>query len=326
MKKQVVAVAVFAALISGAASAATVYKEDGTKLKIGGRVEFRGDFIGNEDGEEIQGSMKDTSRARLNFDGSTEINDNLSGFAFYELEQKSGKDDTLESRYMYVGLESDFGAISFGKQDMASVQISDLTDITEFSGIQQYVDSASDKTRGVIAYRGQFDDLNVQATYATNNNKDEDQYGVSALYSLPFGLDIGAAYSAGDNGKGKGSNNEALFGLGYTINDLYLGATYSFGDNDDDADDEFTAMEFAAEYKLTKEFKVRALYAKSEDKVKGDKTDTNDFAELAGYYKFNSDISTYVAYRLNNLDSETDKDGYKIQGEDTLRLGVKYEF
>lgn len=325
MKKAVLSIAILSALVSGSSMAATIYKADGTELALGGRVEFRGDFIGDEDGAEVKGSMEDSTRARLNLKGRTEITDELDGFAFYEAEQKTGKDD-FKNRYMYVGLGTSFGDFSVGRQDMAAVQISDMTDITEFSGGQQYIDSAADKTNSVLAYRAQFDELNVQATYSANSDKDADLYGVSALYAFPFGLDVGAAYSAGDNGEGEGSQNQALFGLGYTVDDLYLAATYSFGDNDDDADDEFNALEVAAEYKFTKQFKMRALYSKAEDKVDGDKTDTIDFAELAGYYKFNSNLSTYVAYKFNNLDSETDKDGYKIQGEDTLRLGMKYEF
>ncbi|WP_441257929.1 porin [Vibrio sp. Vf1514] len=324
MKQAAVASAIFAALVSGSAMAATVYKADGTELKVGGRVEFRGDFIGTDDGAEIEGTMEDSTRARLNLKGTTELADDLTGFAFYEAEQKTGKSE-FKNRYMYAGFGTSMGDLSFGKQDMAAVQISDMTDITEFSGNQQYIDSASDKTDSVIAYRGQFDALNLQATYSANSEKDADLYGISALYALPFGLDLGAAYSAGDNGTGNGQQNQVLFGAGYTLDALYLAATYSFGDLDDDANQEFKALELAAAYKFTKQFTLKALYAKTEDKDSGTKTDTADFFELAGYYKFNSNLSTYVAYKLNNLDDVV-VDGLETQSEDTMRLGLKYAF
>ncbi len=59
-----------AALVSGSSLAATVYSSDGTELKIGGRAEFRGDFIGSG-GKEIGGTMKNKSRVRLNVGDTT---------------------------------------------------------------------------------------------------------------------------------------------------------------------------------------------------------------------------------------------------------------
>ncbi len=73
MKITVAASAVLATLVSGASLAATVYKADGTELKVGGRVEFRGDFIGTSKGAEIQGTMDDSTRARLNLTGKSEL-------------------------------------------------------------------------------------------------------------------------------------------------------------------------------------------------------------------------------------------------------------
>ena len=85
MKKAALTTAVLTALVSSPSFAATVYKDDGTELKVGGRVEFRGDFIGS-DGAEIDGSMEDASRARLNLKGKTDIGNGLSAFGVYEAE------------------------------------------------------------------------------------------------------------------------------------------------------------------------------------------------------------------------------------------------
>lgn len=87
MKKAALTTAILTALVSAPSFAATVYKNDGTELKVGGRVEFRGDFIGS-DGAEIEGSMEDKSRARLNLKGKTDIGNGLSAFGVYEAEQK----------------------------------------------------------------------------------------------------------------------------------------------------------------------------------------------------------------------------------------------
>ena len=328
MKKAVLASAVVAALVSGSSLAATVYSSDGTELKIGGRAEFRGDFIGSG-GAEVEGSMEDKTRFRLNLKGETQLTDTATAFGFYEAEQGSG-DSTFKNRYMYAGVDFDGQAISFGRQDMASVIVSDFTDISEFSGVQQVIDSASDKEDGVFAYRGGFDALQLEATYKTNKEKDSDGYGISGVYSLPIGLDLGLTYAAEDLGAGAGSANQILAGVAYSLDNLYLAATYSTGDLDDKAtgtdEESFTAMEFAAQYKFTKQISAAAVYTYQENELaNGTKVDATDGIELAGYYKFNSNFRTYLSYYLNGLD-EVKTAGVVTEGEDTLRLGVRYDF
>ncbi|PQJ64130.1 porin [Vibrio chagasii] len=330
MKKAVLASAVVAALVSGSSLAATVYSSDGTELKIGGRAEFRGDFIGSG-GAEVEGTMEDKTRFRLNLGGKTELTDTVTAFGFYEAEQSTG-DSEFDNRYMYAGVDFDGQAVSVGRQDMASVIVSDFTDITEFSGVQQVIDAASDKEDSVFAYRGGFDALQLEATYQANSEKDSDGYGISGVYSLPIGLDLGLAYSGQDLGAGKGSANQILAGLAYSLDNLYLAATYSTGDLNDKAvgpiAESFTAMEFAAQYKITKQFSAAAVYTYQEDEAaNGSTADSVDGIELVGYYKLNSNFRTYLSYYINGLDEVKDvTTGLTTEGEDTLRLGVRYDF
>ncbi|EHG1330668.1 porin [Vibrio vulnificus] len=325
MKKAALATAILSAVVTGSSFAATVYKTDGTELKIGGRVEFRGDFIGTDKGVEIDGTMEDSTRARLNVKGTTDLGNDLQAFGFYEAEQKTGE-SSFKNRYMYAGVKTNAGAFSVGKQDMASVIVSDLTDITEFSGVQQFIDASSDKTDSTLAYRGSFDALQIEATYSASDADNSDLMGISGLYSLPIGLDLGLAYSTGDNGAGNGSQNQILVGAGYTLNDLYLGATFSTGDLDDKAKQEFTAYEFAVQYKISKPFSVAAMYTFAEEDDNGTKSDATKGLELVGYYKLNSNFRTYLSYYLNKLDDVKDANGKVTSGEDTLRLGVRYDF
>ncbi|CAK2993800.1 Outer membrane protein [Vibrio crassostreae] len=330
MKKAVLASAVVAALVSGSSLAATVYSSDGTELKIGGRAEFRGDFIGSG-GEEIEGTMEDKTRFRLNLGGKTELTDTVTAFGFYEAEQSTG-DSEFDNRYMYAGVDFDGQAVSVGRQDMASVIVSDFTDITEFSGVQQLIDAASDKEDSVFAYRGGFDALQLEATYQANSAKDTDGYGISGVYSLPIGLDLGLAYSGQDLGAGNGSANQILAGLAYSLDNLYLAATYSTGDLNDKAvgpiAESFTAMEFAAQYKITKQVSAAAVYTYQENEAaNGSTADSVDGIELVGYYKLNSNFRTYLSYYINGLDEVKDvTTGLTTEGEDTLRLGVRYDF
>ncbi|CAK1901022.1 Outer membrane protein [Vibrio crassostreae] len=330
MKKAVLASAVVAALVSGSSLAATVYSSDGTELKIGGRAEFRGDFIGSG-GAEVEGTMEDKTRFRLNLGGKTELTDTVTAFGFYEAEQSTG-DSEFDNRYMYAGVDFDGQAVSVGRQDMASVIVSDFTDITEFSGVQQLIDAASDKEDSVFAYRGGFDALQLEAIYQANSAKDTDGYGISGVYSLPIGLDLGLAYSGQDLGAGNGSANQILAGLAYSLDNLYLAATYSTGDLNDKAvgpiAESFTAMEFAAQYKITKQVSAAAVYTYQENEAaNGSTADSVDGIELVGYYKLNSNFRTYLSYYINGLDEVKDvTTGLTTEGEDTLRLGVRYDF
>ncbi|WP_050907354.1 porin [Vibrio harveyi] len=322
MKKAALTTAVLTALVSAPSFAATVYKDGGTELKVGGRVEFRGDFIGSG-GAEVDGSMEDKSRARLNLKGKTDIGNGLSAFGVYEAEQKTGKSE-FKNRYMYAGVSADAGSFSVGRQDMAAVIISDMTDITEFSGVQQVIDSSSDKQDSVFAYRGEFDALQVQATYQANSEDSQDKYGISGLYSLPIGLDLGLAYSGGDVDKDN-SEDQILGGIAYSLDNLYLAGTYSQGALTDSED--FTAYELVASYKIASKFTVAGLYTFQENDPNGAvKYDAVEGFELVGYYKLNSNFRTYLSYYMNQLDEAKDAEGKVTEGEDTLRLGVRYDF
>jgi predicted porin len=323
MKKAALTTAILTALVTAPSFAATVYSNDGTELKVGGRVEFRGDFIGSG-GAEVEGSMKDKSRARVNLKGKTDIGNGLSAFGVYEAEQDTGKSE-FKNRYMYAGVDSDAGAFSVGKQDMAAVIISDMSDITEFSGVQQAIDSSSERQDSVFAYRGEFDALQLQATYQANSDDDQDKYGISGMYSLPMGLDFGLAYSGGDI-DADNSEDQILGGIAYSLDNLYLAGTYSQGQLSDSED--FTAYELVASYKVASQVTIAGLYTYQEnDDDSAGKYDAVDGFELVGYYKLNSNFRTYLSYYFNQLDEEKDQDtGLVTEGEDTLRLGVRYDF
>lgn len=331
--KTLIALAV-AATVSAGANAANVYSQDGTELNVGGRAEFRGDFIGNG-GEEIEGTMANNSRFRLNVGGTTEINESLSGFGFYEAEQtvnsssNNDANDTFKQRYMFAGLQGDFGAVSFGRQDTAAVQISQMSDVTTFTGAQkEFISAGNEQINNTILYTGNFvDALTVKASLVAGENKDTDAYGVSAIYTLPMGLGFGLGYSAGDNGENAGTGNAIIAGVNYTLDSLYLAGTYTTGEADDKYNSDFSGMEFAATYGFGNGFTLMGAYQKTEeDNLLGKSQDKSDFFEITGDYAFNNNLNAYVAYQLNNLDSVSNAQGVKIEGEDTMRLGLKYAF
>ncbi|EOW9248458.1 porin [Vibrio paracholerae] len=336
MKKAAIAVAVLSAVVSGSTLAATVYDAEGTSLKVGGRLEFRGDFNGKddsskEDGKEIEGTMLNKSRVRLNVAGETDIGAGMKGFGFWEAEQKvkstagskSEKETTFEQRYMYVGMKGDFGSLSFGRQDTAGVQISNLSDIGTFTGNQKaFINAGNEQINNTIAYGYDFESFKLKASYIADDEKNSDGYAISGIYSTPVGLDIGLGYAANDLGTDKGSADQIIAGLGYTVGDLYFGATYTTGDKDDKADTEFTGIEVSAQYKITKQFRLIAAYQNQEEETKNVTKDTADFFELTGRYDFTKNFRSYLAYKANGLDEKDT--GYKV--EDTIRLGLRYDF
>jgi outer membrane porin protein LC len=307
MKKTLLATLILSSFISGAVSAATVYDKEDTKLSIGGRAEVRALFS-----DAVDGSMLDKSRARINFKGETKIAENLTGFAFMEYEIKPGGEE-VKNRYLFAGIGTQAGDFSYGRQNSASVQISNITDIASVhSGVQQVIDAASDKEDNNFVFaNNSIQGLALKANYIANGDNDkadstpEDAFGLSALYSMDMGLDLGVSYADQDK------ENQITLGAGYTFENLYLAATYAMGSVD--TNDDFTSLEVAAQYKFTKEFRMIAMYGLADEDVAGD---TEDFAALEGQYRFNDSLRTYASYKLNNITG----------GDDELIAGLRYNF
>ncbi|MFQ3175101.1 MAG: outer membrane porin protein LC [Psychromonas sp.] len=306
MKKTLLATLILSSFISGAVSAATVYDKEDTKLSIGGRAEVRALFS-----DAVDGSMLDKSRARINFEGETKIAENLTGFAFMEYEIKPGGEE-VKNRYLFAGIGTQAGDFSYGRQNSASVQISNITDIASaHSGVQQVIDAASDKQDNNFVFaNNSIQGLALKANYIANGSETvddaaEDSFGLSALYSMDMGLDLGVSYADQDK------ENQITLGAGYTFENLYLAATYAMGSVD--TNDDFTSLEVAAQYKFTKEFRMIAMYGLADEDVAGD---TEDFAALEGQYRFNDSLRTYASYKLNNITG----------GDDELIAGLRYNF
>ncbi|PMH41206.1 hypothetical protein BCU68_05875 [Vibrio sp. 10N.286.49.B3] len=317
MKKTVIALTVAAAALTTGANAAEVYNKDGNTLSIGGRAEFRGDFGGTESGDKIDGTMDNKSRFRLNVGGTTQITDNLSGIGFYEAEQtvKSSGDNDAESsfnqRYLFAGLQGDFGAVTFGRQDTAAVQVSQMSDTTTYTGAQKgFIAASNEQINNTIAYSGEFlNALTVKASYIAGSEKDTDGYGISAIYRLPMGLGFGLGYSAGEN-----DDNATIVGVNYDVDAFFLGATYTGGDIDKNND--FKGVELSGKYYVNNEFTVMAAYQKNKAEESASPTERTEFVEIAADYAFNSTLNSYVAYRLDN------ESGH----DNSLRLGLMYAF
>lgn len=349
MKMAAIATAITTALVSGSALAAEVYNSDGTFLSVGGRAEFRGDFQGRSNGDELPGTMDNQSRVRINIDGKTQITNDLTGLGFYEAEQSansSGDNNKgtngiqFKQRYLYAGLETKGNTVTFGRQDTATVQISQMSDnASTYSGAQkEFINAGNEQVNNTFGYSGYFmDALSVKASFVAGDASKTNGYALSALYNLPIGLGVALGYAANENGGGTNQDSKQFIGgLNYTWENLYVAGTYTQGEGSAKgpaAGNDFKGYEFVAHYRFDNGFQAVAGYQKGEIEPtsgNGDKYNVSDYFELTGKYFFNSAIHSYISYKFNNLkasDEQTKNANNEfIDAENSLRLGLRYDF
>ncbi|MEZ9707816.1 porin [Vibrio breoganii] len=313
MKKAALTTAILAVMASGSATAATVYKDDTSELKIGGRAEARFNISDNNKSVD-DSAFDDKSRARLNIVGKSQINDNLYGFGKYEAEFDTGS--SITNRYAFAGLGTNFGEFSYGKQDSAQVMLTDITDTMATFGADaaDIVDGNKDKRSNNFLYSGEFGGLNVQANYLANDEKDADSYGIAAMYGFDFGLDLGLGYV----GQTDGDDDDSQINLAaqYSIADFTLGGYYALGSV---ADEDVNAFEISALYKLNKwTFVAVYNYNDVDTALKQAITGLDEVDNFAveAVYKFNGNLRTYAGYKFEQVDNQ----------DDQIQAGIRYDF
>ncbi|WP_261818064.1 porin [Vibrio gallicus] len=307
MNKAALTTAILAIMASGYASAATVYKDDTSELKIGGRAEARFNISDNNESAS-DSSFNDKSRARLNVVGKSQISDSLYGFGKYEAEFDT--DSSISNRYAFAGLGTQFGEFSYGKQDSAQVMLTDITDTMATFGADaaDIVAGNKDKRNNNFLYAGKFDAFTVEANYLANDEKDADSYGIAGMYSFDFGLDLGLGYVAQTNGND--DDSQINIAAQYSIADFTVGGLYALGSV---ADEDVNAFEVSAKYKLDK-LTFIAVYNYQEFE-KADDANVDNFA-VEAVYKFNGNLRTYAGYKFEQVDNK----------DDQIQAGIRYDF
>ncbi|UJF18659.1 porin [Vibrio sp. SS-MA-C1-2] len=269
MKLSYLATALAAAIVIPAtASAATVYKNDTTTLKIGGRVEVRGNLSDNNQDNGQGSRYNDASRVRLSFEGTQKLNDDVTFVGKYENEitQKTdaGSDDTaINTRYLFAGVDTTYGNITYGNQDNATTYLTNFSDMAEtFSGYNnEYNNATKDRSKNTLRYEFATGKLNVQVSGNFNANNNASGAGAMAAYKLTDNLELAIAGAYSDQGYGKtntsitntptydlngvengytststttstgdtANNTAGLMGVKYTNGGLWLAATYQGG-------------------------------------------------------------------------------------------------
>ncbi|HHN8946269.1 TPA: porin OmpF [Escherichia coli] len=361
MKRNILAVIVPALLVAGTANAAEIYNKDGNKVDLYGKAVGL-HYFSKGNGENSYGGNGDMTYARLGFKGETQINSDLTGYGQWEYNFQGNNSEGADAqtgnktRLAFAGLKyADVGSFDYGRNYGVVYDALGYTDmLPEFGGDTAYSDDFFvGRVGGVATYRnsnffGLVDGLNFAVQYLGKNERDTarrsngDGVGGSISYEYE-GFGIVGAYGAADRtnlqeaqplGNGKKAEQWAT-GLKYDANNIYLAANYGETRNATPITNKFTNTSgfanktqdvlLVAQYQFDFGLRPSIAYTKSKAKdVEGiGDIDLVNYFEVGATYYFNKNMSTYVDYIINQIDSDN-KLG--VGSDDTVAVGIVYQF
>ncbi|HEN3619676.1 TPA: porin OmpF2 [Yersinia enterocolitica] len=200
----------------------------------------------------------------------------------------------------------------------------------------------------------QYQGKNGSETDNTNGRTDAtkqngDGFGLSSSYEIGAGVSVGAAYASSNRttaqkeGRfGKGDKADAwTTGLKYDDNGVYLGATYAETRNMTPISgtavinnvstsvsgfaNKTQNVELVAQYLFDFGLKPSLAYIQSKGKdIEGiGDADLVKYVDIGAYYYFNKNMSTYVDYKINQLN---DDNKLKLNTDNVLAVGLVYQF
>ena len=324
MKKSLLAL-VLPSLFASTVGAVEVYNDDNQSVNVYGRAYAGHDFSG----EDKNANYGNDSYIRIGAKLKSDISESLSAFARYELQwdlADGEKQDKTKTRLAYVGLDSDVGAFSFGRQYGAVSLVSDITDTayTNAYGGNLGVGKDHDGTNrdnSLLKYSNKFGALKLDASYRLDDNQDDAAsdaaYGLAAAYELDFGLTL----AAGFNGSSPTDDYDAsifLLGASYKTGPVKVAATFAQGSEFAAQNTDHTAYELTVEYKISKQLRAQVLYSAQEleDNTTSVTTDNVDELVFGVRYDFNKSLRTVAEYRINGVDGM----------DDDFHLAARYSF
>lgn len=351
MNKKFLALAVAAASVSTAASAATIYKDDTSTLNMGGRVEVRANLSDKNKTESDDNIYNDVSRIRLNIGGEQKLNDDISFIGFTEFEvtenDEPEKDDAaFNTRYLYAGVTSQtYGALTYGHQDNAFTYLTNFTDMAEvFSGyINENNVATSDRADNVVRYAYNTDKLTFQISGQADSDSDgsniahkADGFGVIGAYKITDSIELGLGYAltdanaAGDDRLDTGDNETYTVAARYTRDGILVAATYEGGtvstSDTNIGESDFNAADLYAGYTFgDNNINLTYNYYDSDDDGAANEFKALNLNMMAvEYARYFGNATVYGAYNFNFL-SDGDA-ASENQTEDEFQVGFRYAF
>ena len=222
MKKTVIALAIAAFAATGAANAATVYNQDGTKVELGGSARI---FLGKLGKDQRGDLVNDGSRIKIN--ATHTLDNGLSAFVGYETRFKDKQKENQEgsgttfgnivTNKLFVGFGfENVGKLSFGRQATTADDV--LGDGLYYrSGANNILTTSADKS---IKFRSaDFEGFSFGADYLFGNADKAATAATGKIYKNGTGV---AAFYNYDFEK----NHNIEFAAGYTF-DHYLNSNSS---------------------------------------------------------------------------------------------------
>ena len=360
MKRNILAVIVPALLVAGTANAAEIYNKDGNKVDLYGKAVGL-HYFSKGNGENSYGGNGDMTYARLGFKGETQINSDLTGYGQWEYNFQGNNSEGADAqtgnktRLAFAGLKyADVGSFDYGRNYGVVYDALGYTDmLPEFGGDTAYSDDFFvGRVGGVATYRnsnffGLVDGLNFAVQYLGKNERDTarrsngDGVGGSVSYEMD-GFGIVGAYGAADRtnaqensfyGNGGKKAEQWATGVKYDANNIYLAANYGETRNAtrisgagnsgfaNKTEDVFVVAQYQFDFGLRPSLSYNKSKAKDVEGI-GD-VDLVDYFEVGATYYFNKNMSTYVDYKINQIDSDN-KLG--VNSDDIVAVGIVYQF
>ncbi|ACX96806.1 porin [Halothiobacillus neapolitanus] len=322
MKKNIIAIAVAAAMIAPAAAMAdtTLY----------GKIHVSYDFVGGDNADNTTSGFSSNS-SRIGIKGKEKINDSLSVIYQYETSVDWGTGKTSSSgglggqRGTFVGLTGGWGTVIAGRHDTPLKMMGrsyDLFDSTigdtrniisgpkNNAGLTDtkwdlcpaqtiaYVTPDLMGFKAVLAYINNWDPTGPNGIYGDQNKA----YGASASYKIAgFGLDAAYEYHKNDTNAAPMKSDQSAYRLGanYSIAGFKILGFYQDIQNVAYSNDNQKAYGVGAAYTFMGANTIKAQYYKADDV--DNTSDTNGELWAVGYdYKLSKQTSVYAVYAQTN--------------------------
>ena len=361
MKVKVLSLLVPALLVAGAANAAEIYNKDGNKLDLYGKIDglhyFSDDKSVDGDQTYMRVGVKGETQINDQLTGYGQWEYNV------QANNTESSSDQAWTRLAFAGLKfGDAGSFDYGRNYGVVYDVTSWTDVLpEFGGDTYGSDNfLQSRANGVATYRnsdffGLVDGLNFAVQYQgkngsvsgegmTNNGRgalrqNGDGVGGSITYDYE-GFGIGGAISSSKRTDdqnsplyiGNGDRAETYTGgLKYDANNIYLASQYTQTYNATRAGslgfaNKAQNFEVVAQYQFDFGLRPSVAYLQSKGKDLergyGDQ-DILEYVDVGATYYFNKNMSTYVDYIINQIDSDN-KLG--VGSDDTVAVGIVYQF
>ncbi|MAE20342.1 porin [Candidatus Poribacteria bacterium] len=322
MKKTLVAIAVSsAALTSVSVSAA----EDTVNFDVYGNIQLA--YVDSD--ADNTGEIKDNG-STFGFQGSTAINDDLTGFFKYELEADadekttSGVDVNLDQAY--VGLQGGFGKVQVGTFDsIYNNAIQDTYDQFEVIGVHTAQLTAEGDT--IAYYSPSFSGFEFQSSIAvkdadeTNGPAAEEDKGTATTIVLKYSVDALTAAIGYDDGNNTGDGKSSTTGLNVTYQ---VSPALSVGAQYEEVEDFSKAFGLAARFNYGAGDVYGTLQSVDLDEKSAIGEDGYTAYGLGVTYNLASNMYVYAEYGQNaSFDSNDDM---TADDDKTTAIGATYLF